>query len=118
MIQRLFVTAMVMLAVLCGSSFAKNAITTAQIFATYTKEDCVILTALLAREGTSDEVDAMGKEGKLFTISDQTKIVVDRVEVGGVLIHVKGNPRKLWISSSDLLHSCKWAEEGGSKESD
>jgi len=61
MIQRLFVTVTVMLAVLCGSSFAKNAITTAQILATYTKEDCGILTAITAREGTSDEVDAMGK---------------------------------------------------------
>ena len=118
MVQRLFVTAIIVLAILCGSAFAKNAITTTQILATYTKEDCGVLTALLAREGTSDEVDAMGKEGKLFTLSAQTKIVVDRVEVGGVLIHVKGNSQKLWISSIALLHGCKWAEEGESKESD
>jgi hypothetical protein len=118
MVQRLFVTAIIVLAILCGSSFAKNAITTAQILATYTKEDCGVLTALLAGEGTSNEVDAMGKEGKLFTISAQTKIVVDRVEVGGILIHVKGDPQKLWISSSALLHNCRWAEEGDPKESD
>jgi hypothetical protein len=118
MVQRLFVTAIIMLAVLCGSSFAKNAITTEQILATYTKEDCGILTAILAREGTSDEVDAMGKEGKLFIISAKTKIVVDRVEVGGVLIHVKGAPQKLWISSNALLHNCRWTEEGDPKESD
>jgi hypothetical protein len=118
MVQRLFVTAIIVLAVLCGSSFAKNATTTAQILATYTKEDCGVLAALLAREGTSDEVDAMSKQGKLFTISAQTKIVVDRVEVGGVLIHVKGDPQKLWISSNALLHSCRWAEEGDPKDSD
>jgi hypothetical protein len=118
MVQKLFVTAITMLAVLCGSSFAKNAITTEQILATYTKEDCGVLTAILAREGTSDEVDGMGKEGKLFIISAQRRIVVDRVEVGGVLIHVKGNSQKLWISSTALLHGCKWLEEGEPKESD
>jgi hypothetical protein len=86
MIRRLFVTAIVMLAVLCGSSFAKDAITIEAIIATFTKEDCEILTALLQRGGTFDEVDAMGKEGKLFVIGGRTRIVVDRVEIGGVLI--------------------------------
>jgi hypothetical protein len=73
MIQRLFGTAIVMLTVLCGSSFAKNAITNAQIFATYTKEDCVILTALLARGGTSDEIDAMGKGGNCLRLPIKQK---------------------------------------------
>jgi hypothetical protein len=117
MVQRLFVTA-IMLPVLCGSSFAKNAITRAQILATYTKEDCGTLTAILAREGTSDEVDAMRKEGKLLIINAQTKIVVERVEVGGVLIHVRGNSQKLWISSNALLHRCTWSEEGDQKGPD
>jgi len=41
------IAALVMLAGLCGSSFAKDAITIQSIIATHTKQDCEILNAML-----------------------------------------------------------------------
>jgi hypothetical protein len=106
MIRLSFVTVIITLAVLCGLSFAKDAITTSTIIATYTKQDCEVLDAMLERGAAFDEVNAMGNEGKLYVIGVRQRIVVDQVETRGVLIHVKGTSQVLWISNDSLLRAC------------
>jgi hypothetical protein len=100
-----------MLAVLCGSSFAKDAITIQSIIATHTKQDCEILNAMLERGATFDEVDAFCTQINCYAIGARTRIVVDRVEEGGVLIHIKGTSQMLWISNDALLRGCIPADE-------
>jgi hypothetical protein len=91
MIRKFFVTAIVVLIIFCESSFAqlkiegfarlpKNAITTQSIIATFTKEDCLVLEAMLQRRASFDEIDAMGNEGKLYSLPARAKIVMARLD--------------------------------------
>jgi len=106
MIRQLLVTAILIVTFFCVSSFAKDSITTTSIIATHTEQDCRMLTAMQQRGASFDEVDALCTQVNCYVIAPRTTIVVDRVEEGGVLIHIKGASDMLWISNNALGAGC------------